>query len=106
MSDLTSLQKLGPAPILLEYEYDPGEPANNDVESRSAGPGTEASVVVTRALINDEWIDIEGLLSAAVVAEWEENILKEQQEDAAADSPDEQSGYEVDAAGTYKGDAP
>lgn len=84
MSNLTSLQHLGPVRVLVEYEYTPGEKAEGP-ESRWAGPGSAANVVVTRVYIpspvDDEgaWVDAE-YFNADTVAEWESNILLEHHE--------------------------
>jgi len=79
----TSTQDLGGVSVLVEYSYEPGE-AEEGPESRAAGPGCSASVVVTRvnicnengygAMVGSEFFD------ADTVVRWEELILLECQE--------------------------
>lgn len=83
-SDLTSLQPLGPVRVLCEYEFTPGE-REEGPESRHAGPGHAASVIVTRVYIVGagfigDWVDAE-LFDADWVARTEEAILQEHQDD-------------------------
>ena len=82
MRTLTSSQPLGDIYTIVEYEYTEAE-REQGPESRAAGPGYAASVVVTRVNVcNAEgygcWVDAEAF-NADVVALWEENILKEHQ---------------------------
>lgn len=81
MSDLTSYQKLGPVEVLCEFECVEAE-AEEGPESRAAGPGTSAGVILTRVFIwsrsglGGEWADAE-MFDADWVTETEAAILLE-----------------------------
>lgn len=79
----TSTQDLGGVSVLVEYSYEPGE-AEEGPESRAAGPGCSASVVVTRVHIMNEngyggMIGADAF-NADIVADWESLILMEERE--------------------------
>lgn len=82
-SDLTSLQRLGPVEVLCEFELTKAE-AEEGPESRHAGPGAPAGVILTRVFIwsraglGGEWVDAE-LFDTAWVDQTEWSILLEQE---------------------------
>lgn len=80
---ITSTQYLGSLPVLIEFDYTPGE-REEGPESRAAGPAVGASMVATRVnLCNSSghgcMVGIEHI-NADDVALWEENALKEMSE--------------------------
>lgn len=80
---LTSTQPFGDINILVEYEYDPGEPAEGP-ESRAAGPGSPASVTIIG--VNIIGVSGHGCMvdadefSESRLAFWREQILQEHME--------------------------
>lgn len=68
---------LDDADTLVEYEFQPEEAPNYDVESRGVGPGCPASVTVIQALINGRWIDPRDVLREEIVERWEEQLLED-----------------------------
>lgn len=76
----TSYQYLGGVKVIVAYELIPGEPAEGP-ESRAAGPGSAASVVVTGVNIISacgfgEMVDSSNF-NAALIAQWGSNIEEE-----------------------------
>jgi hypothetical protein len=63
------------APILVEYEYTPGEAACFDVESPGVGPGTSPSVELGMCLINGEWIAPLDVFTPKLIDLWVQQIL-------------------------------
>lgn len=59
--------------IELEYDFDPGESPNYDVESPTVGPGSEASVEIYKVSVGEH--DITEIISEDVRIDWEEQIL-------------------------------
>lgn len=80
MSNLTSLQPLGPVKVLCEYTFIPGEPAVSS--GPWAGPGTADIVRVTAVYIpgsgreSGDWVPVD-YFSADWVVQVEEEILAE-----------------------------
>lgn len=50
--------RVGDARLLVEYELEEGEPADDDVESPTAGPGADAVVRPLRVFVGGHWTDI------------------------------------------------
>jgi hypothetical protein len=63
------------APILMEYEYTPGEAACFNVESPEVGPGTSPSVELGRCLISGEWISPLDVFTPKLIDLWVQQIL-------------------------------
>ena len=55
-SNLTSLQFIGEAEVMVEFVVIPGE-SGRGPECRDAGPGCDQTVGVTGLYINGEWVD-------------------------------------------------
>lgn len=66
----------GDADILVEYEHQPYEAANLDVESRGVGPGTPEGVCIVNVLVNGKFIDPREIASEETVGAWEEAVLE------------------------------
>jgi len=78
MSEYTSLQSLGPAQVMVTYEYEPPD-LPGVFGSRSDGPRTPAIVNIISVLVNGEEVDAE-YFAEHVIEQWEESILEEMRE--------------------------
>lgn len=81
MSELTSLQQIGEAKCLVEYEYTVGESAVRR-DCSSTGPGCAPIVTVTRIEVNGEYIDAD-YFSPKVIARLEQTIFEEEAQEQA-----------------------
>jgi hypothetical protein len=81
MSDLTSLQKIGEAECMVEYEYTKGERAVFR-DCSSSGPGFASYVTVTRIEVNGEYIDADNF-APHVISRLEQVIFEESAEEQA-----------------------
>lgn len=65
------------AEVLAEYEYQPEEAPNYDVESPGVGPGHPASLTVLNILVNGKWIDPHGYVADEAIERWEQRLLED-----------------------------
>ena len=92
----------GDATVLVEYEYQPAEAANLNLESPMCGPGCEANVSILQALVNGEWCDPYDVFDASLIVRWGEKIAEAEAEQAReAKEPPERERYDdaLDLAG-------
>ena len=74
----------GDAELLLEYEYKCGEDANYDVESRTPGPGSDPSAVITSVLVQG-WCEPTDILSDDLIERLTDKIITSELESASDD---------------------
>ena len=92
----------GDASILVEYEYDPAEAANHNLDSPICGPGFPANVSIIQALVNGAWCDPTDVFGVSLVLRWEEQISEHENEQARdARESDERERHDdaIDFAG-------
>lgn len=75
MSNLTSLQYLGAAEVLVCFEHIPGEPPGRRGSSTD-GPATPDAVAITGVMLNGEEIDA-SFFAPALVEKWSHLIQLE-----------------------------
>lgn len=68
------------APVLVVYDYQRAEEPVYDVESPVCGPGHDAAVTLTEALINGAWIDPREVFDEGIVERWEQQLLQQLEE--------------------------
>jgi hypothetical protein len=68
----------------VNYEFEEGEEAILDINSPVCGPGYPPSVTSMEVWINGGWMDAYEILSAKVLARWEDWIVEECQGTARA----------------------
>ena len=78
MTNLTSLQHLGAAEVLVCFEHVAGEPAGRR-QTGTDGPATTDSVIVTGVMLQGEEVDA-SFFADALVEKWENLILLEQRQ--------------------------
>ncbi len=101
MSDLTSLQYIGDAECLIEYEYQRAERGMRDRYGLQMEPDYPASVTVLAVQVNGAWVDAEnfstkalGMLADKILEEVETDQadLREYYQEMRADAAREERG--------------
>ena len=78
----------GDAPVLVEYEYEPGEASQTSGPPERCYEGSPASVAIIQALVNGAFCDPTDVFSEAVLARWQEEIEAIEDEAHAAGPPE------------------
>ena len=95
-----STRFLGDAEVLVEYEYEPGDPGRLSGPPEDCYPPEPAQVTVLQVFINGVWCDPEDFIADAILERWHEEI--EGEIDSAAEG--ERQDYEDDRAADLAAD--
>lgn len=66
----------GDSNVLLEYEYEPGEPSQTSGPPERCYEGTPAGVGIIQALVNGRWCDPADVFAESLIERWAEQIAE------------------------------
>ena len=64
--------------LLVEYEYDRGEPPHRAADPADSSPGVRASVAAINVYVAGHWVDPQDLLASDVIEQIERTILDQE----------------------------